>query len=140
MDLYLFPISVVPAIVERLGDSKQQVWTFLSLLCIVNLWLCISKSTDGMVRAVLCLNLDQLTQATWLGLFFLALAPDIFSLIQPFLIYKYHSWLALAEWPSFPFFLESQDLIFNSPSLYIHFVAKYSRKFGVKSRCHPLTF
>ena len=82
MDLYFFPISVVPAIVERLGDSKQQVWTFLSLLCI-------SKSTDGIVRAVV-LTLDQLTQATWLGLFFLALAPDIFSLIQPFLIYKYH--------------------------------------------------
>ena len=59
-----------------------------SVLCIVNLLLCISKSTDGIVRAVVCLNLDQLTQATWLGLFFLALAPDIFSLTQPFLIYK----------------------------------------------------
>ena len=59
-----------------------------SVLCIVNLLLCISKSNDGMVRAIVCLNLDQLTQATWLGLFFLALAPDIFSLTQPFLIYK----------------------------------------------------
>ena len=122
VDLYFFPFPVVPAIVERLGDSKQQVWTFLSLLCIVNLWLCISKSTDGMVRAIVCLNLDQLTQASWLGLFFLALAlaPDIFSLTQPFLIYKYHSWLALAEWPSFPFLLKSQDLIFNSLSLLVY--------------------
>ena len=31
-----------------------------------------------MVRAIVCLNLDQLTQVSWLGLFFLALAPDIF--------------------------------------------------------------
>ena len=54
------------------------------------------------------------------GCSFLHLHQTFFSLTQPFLIYKYHSWLALAEWPSFPFLLESQDLIFNSLSLLVY--------------------